>query len=65
MSVPIPTQNPNLTKVLRYKPFKKWPNPHAPAPSLWGDANYEIPLDRSMCIFDYNKTVEAIILKCL
>ena len=30
-----------------------------------GDANYEIPVDMSMYIFSCNKTVEAIILKCL
>ena len=30
-----------------------------------GDANYKIPLDMSMYIFKCNKTVEAIILKCL
>ena len=34
-------------------------------PSPRGDANYEIPLDMSMYIFSCNKTVEAIILKCL
>ena len=36
-----------------------------PHPSPRGDANYEIPLDMSMYIFNCNKTVEAIILKCL
>ena len=30
-----------------------------------GDANYEIPVDMSMYISSCNKTVEAIILKCL
>ena len=34
-------------------------------PSSRGDANYEIPLDMSMYIFNCKKTVEAIILKSL
>ena len=33
----------------------------SPPPSPRGDANYEIPLDMSMYIFNCNKTVEAII----
>ena len=45
------------------------PHPHPPtpflAPSPRRDPNYEIPLDISMHIFNCNKTVEAIILKCL
>ena len=39
--------------------------PQFPPPSPRRDANYEIPLDMSMYIFNWNKTVEAIILKCL
>ena len=40
------------------------PQPPLP-PSPTGDANYEIPLDTSMYIFNCNRTVEAMILKYL
>ena len=39
--------------------------PPPPLPSPAEDTNYEIPLDRSLYIFNCNKTVEAIILKYL
>ena len=42
-----------------------FPTRPTPPPSPKGDASYEIPLDMSMCIFNYNKTVGAIILKYL
>ena len=56
--VSIPTKNPNLPLV----PTSE--NGSIPPPSLRRDANYEIPLDMSMYMFNCNKTVEAI-LKCL
>ena len=42
-------------------------SPPASSPPIitQGDANYEIPLDRSVFIFDCNKTVEAIIMNYL
>ena len=54
---PIPTQNPNL-------PISLLKNGSVSPPSPRGDADYEISLDMSMYIFNCNKTVEAIILKC-
>ena len=47
---------------LLYKPTKNGP---IPSPSPKGDANYEIPLDMSMYIFNSNKTLGAIIMKYL
>ena len=54
-----PTKTPSWPKFLLYKPGK-WLNPPPPSPRVY--ANYEISLERSMYIFNCNKTVAAIIL---
>ena len=60
-----PTQSVNSRPKLQfdlisyYKP-EKWLNPPPPSPRVY--ANYEIPLERSMYIFNCNKTVAAIML---
>ena len=57
-----PPKIPIWPKSLLYKPSE---NGSISPPSPRRDANYKIPMDMSMHIFNCIKTAEAIILKCL